>query len=188
MPEQLERLDHRLDRLEERLPTLPAASLRLQRSLANRSCAMVNGLARAWWGAIGDTADRAGAAAATVTGTGRYAGRQASTAVATAAKQVAGQTEAQVRGVVRHADQELTDAASETLQVADRAMEDVARAVDAVTEAADPDRTPTGETYQDLTKAQLYRRATNADIDGRSTMSKAELITALVEHDAAGRT
>ena len=32
---------------------------------------------------------------------------------------------------------------------------------------------------QDMTKGELYEMATTADIDGRSTMSKAELVDAL---------
>ena len=37
------------------------------------------------------------------------------------------------------------------------------------------------EDFSGLTKSELYDRATEADIDGRSTMSKAELIDALRE-------
>ena len=37
------------------------------------------------------------------------------------------------------------------------------------------------EDLSGLTKSELYERATEADIDGRSTMSKAELIDALRE-------
>ena len=37
------------------------------------------------------------------------------------------------------------------------------------------------ENLSELTKEELYDRATEADIDGRSTMSKAELIDALRE-------
>ena len=56
-----------------------------------------------------------------------------------------------------------------------------------MTTAADPDRTPTGEAYRDLTKAELYRRATAVGIEGRSRLSKPELIDALLEHERTQR-
>ena len=181
--ERRERIDRNLDRLEDRLPALPAAGLRFQRALAARSCAMANGLAKTWWGSIGETADRAGTATATVVGTGQAAAERATEAVAAAARQVVGQTEAQTRAVVDRAEQELTEAADATAQMADRAVADATRAVDAATVAADPERTPTGDAYQDLTKAELARRARALEIEGRSRMSKDELIAALLDHE-----
>ena len=181
--ERRRRIDHNLDRLEQQLPALPAAGLRLQRALVARGCAMANGLAETWWGSIETTADRAGTAAATVVGTSQAAGERASDAVVTAARQVVGQTEAQTRAVVDRAERELTDAADSTAQMAGGAVADATRAVDAAVVAADPERTPTGDAYQDLTKAELTRRARALDIQGRSRMSKDELIAALLDHE-----
>lgn len=183
MPDQLDRLDL----LEERLPALPAAGLRLQRTLATRSCEMATELAKAWWGAIGDTAERANTAVSTVVGTGLAAGERASAAATTAARQVTGQTEAQIRAIAHQAEHELNEAVATTADLADRAMADTTRAVDAATDAADPDRTPIGAAYEDLTKAELYRRASVLDIEGRSRLSKSELIAALIDHEGASR-
>lgn len=49
---------------------------------------------------------------------------------------------------------------------------------------ADPDRHPSekggrAEPYEEWTKAELYDRAQELDVDGRSGMTKAELIRAL---------
>jgi hypothetical protein len=157
MTDQLQRIDERLDRLENRLPTLPAAGLRLQRAAVARSCALASGMMQAWWGSLGRTADRAGDAAATVAGTGRE--------------------------VAQTAERELAHASRATGDLIGDAASDATSAIEAATLAADPDRHPAGDAYRDLTRAELYRRATARDIGGRSTMSKSELIAALVDAD-----
>lgn len=79
------------------------------------------------------------------------------------AKQVAGQARAQGRQASEKVD-----------RVAARTAD---RAVDAV------DRSPSsGTPYESWTKDELYERAQELEIEGRSTMSKDELITALRAH------
>jgi hypothetical protein len=49
-----------------------------------------------------------------------------------------------------------------------------------------PSVVSSGDDFDDLTKAELYRRAQKANISGRSTMNKAELIEALRASQSAG--
>lgn len=56
---------------------------------------------------------------------------------------------------------------------------------------ADPDKDPSAKggaapAYEDWTKADLHDRAQELEIDGRSSMTKSELITALRDHRSDG--
>ena len=86
--------------------------------------------------------------------------------------------------MVTRAEDELGEAVRTTEEMAERVVTDTTKAIDAATVAADPARTPTGDAYEDLTKAELYRRATANEIAGRSSMSKSELIAALIAAEA----
>ena len=76
----------------------------------------------------------------------------------------------------------------------DTAVEAVDTAVEAqvqpVQERAEQDRRPDGRTYEERSVEELRERAAALDIEGRSSMSKDELITALRNHrrSRSGRT
>lgn len=87
-------------------------------------------------------------------------------------------------------DEPLTDVAWSEPNAVDAASKPVEGAV-ADTEMTDeatstPPSVGAGENFDELTKAELYRRAQDARISGRSTMNKAELIEALRASQSAG--
>jgi hypothetical protein len=106
------------------------------------------------------TANEASNGAKQVVGQARSAAGRTADQASKGAKEVTGQARAQGQRAGDRLD-----------QVADRTAK---RAVDAV------DQSPSsGTPYEQWTKADLYDRATELDIDGRSTMSKPQLIKAL---------
>lgn len=100
---------------------------------------------------------------ATVAGQGRSAADRTATSVSRNARETIGQARAQGERASRRID-----------EITDRTARRVTAAVD--------DSPSTGTPYEDWTKAELYERAQELDIDGRSTMSKPELIDALRAH------
>lgn len=100
---------------------------------------------------------------ATVFGQTRSAADRTRTEAVHNAREVAGQARAQ------------GGLASERMDdIADRTARRITSAVD--------DSPSTGTPYEDWTKSELYERAQELDIEGRSGMSKPELIKALRSH------
>ena len=99
----------------------------------------------------------------TVVGQTRSAVDRTASQAATGAKEVAGQARAQ------------GDQASARLdEIADRTARRATAAVDTSPSSGTP--------YEEWTKSELYERAQELDIDGRSGMSKPQLIRALRAH------
>lgn len=102
----------------------------------------------------------AGRAGRTVVGQARAALRRTGAEAENGAREVAGQAEAQGEQVAEVA----SDAVDGVLTEAERAVDD---------------RPAPGVPYEDWTRQQLYERAQELDIEGRASMTKAELIDAL---------
>ncbi len=109
---------------------------------------------------VGNATGAARDAGATVVGQTRSAVDRTVEQAATGAKEVTGQARAQGR-----------QASAKIDRVATRTAD---RAIDVVDDAPS-----SGTPYESWTKDDLYQRAQELDIDGRSTMSKKELIAAL---------
>jgi ribosomal protein L4 len=189
-----------LDRLEASLPALPSKALSLGRATVRRSndvaCTVVGHLtdsittvtnatsaaARTATGQARSAADRtastAGTGARTVAGQARSAADRTASTAATGARTVAGQARAASTDAADTARSTGKAAAGQARAQADRvagvAEDEVEGLLDDATDAIDPD-TP----LEDLTKEELYERAQDRDIEGRSTMSKGELVSAL---------
>lgn len=73
---------------------------------------------------------------------------------------------------------DLTVQPGDTLDVPDHVAQDLASQTSELTGDI-PEPSESGPELESLTKDELYELATEADIDGRSSMSKAELIAAL---------
>lgn len=154
-------LTKRLDQLEHSLPPIPAKSFALGRATVRRTNDVVTSV-------VSDVARRmdrvvttARTGAKTTAGQARSAVERTSQVAQTTAKQTVGQARAQGSRTV-------DAAASATTGLLDDA-----------TATVDPDAAPRGIAYEEWTKAELYDRAQELDLEGRSTMSKPELVAAL---------
>ncbi len=179
MNQTIEVIDARLDELEHRLPALPAAMLRLQRTITEQMLAAAGGAFAVWRESARSMSGAANTAVRTVTGTARWAGGRTADTAATAMKTVAGQASAQARRTRDAIDDETDEMIDAVRDTARAAREKTVDAVEAAERVVSSDSAPTGESYEDLTKDELYRRAQAADIEGRSQMNKDELIVAL---------
>lgn len=172
-------VDRGLDRIEEGLPTLPAAVLRIQRSVAERIVDQGRHALCVVGDAVSSTVSVGRNATRTVTGTARHAGSESADVATVGARRTVGQARAQA---ARTADaardsgatvgEELRDLADETVS----AVTDVADEMAATTTAA-VQGTPMS--YDHWTKKDLYDLAQDLDIEGRSSMNKDELIAAI---------
>lgn len=157
----LDELTRRLDQLESDLPALPSRALGLTRATAQRvnstAAAVANDVGRQL-GRFGSTADDA---LATSVGQARSAVERTSATAKRTTKEAVGQARAQGKRTGKAAEQAAT------------------ALLDDATKAVDPDDDARPASYDNWTKAELYERAQELDIDGRSSMSKRELVRAL---------
>lgn len=164
------RMTSALDEIEERLPKLPASVLRLERTIAGRTYDTVAAAVGDVRKSVDAVSKRADHAARTLIGTARHSATTTLDAARLGAKTTAGQAGAQV--------QEVGDAlTSEVTSIHDDAVD----AVNSAVRTMDPDHDATTG-YDRWTRAELYEKATELDIEGRSSMSKSDLIAAIREH------
>jgi hypothetical protein len=153
-------LTTQLDRLENTLPAVPARIVRLQRTVAGRSYDQVTDAVQAIVDASRNFIDTARISGRTVTGQTRAAGSDVIATAQRNVKQVVGQTKAQSRRVATSAKHEVTDV------------------IDAAIDAVDP--TPgSGKPFEQWTKSELLDRGRALNIEGRSALTKKQLIIAL---------
>lgn len=169
-------IDAKLDELEKQLPALPAAALRLQRTVGSRSIEAVGNAVSMIASSACNATKAISRSTKTVTGTARWvAGRTADT-VTTGAKTVAGQARAQVEiasDAVATEARGLTDAAAGAVT---QTMTTVADTIDAV--ADELSGHPAGP-LATWSRDELYALAQERDLDGRSSMTKQQLVKAL---------
>lgn len=186
-----------LDKLEASLPTVPARVLHLQRAVANAYYERTN----EFWMTVAtqskDVAQAVRAGTNTVTGQAKAAfadftktaqvgtntvigqARAVATDVAKTARTnvstVAGQAAAQSRKVAKTAETSTTTVIDTAINAVDEAVTETNDVVEDAVET-----TPgSGRPYERWTKAELLERARELEIEGRTTMSKRQLITAL---------
>lgn len=153
-------LTERLDRLEDDLPAVPSTTIAFGRATARRTTSVATAV-------IGEVTERAGTivdststAVQTVAGQARSAAERAARQTCSGIRQVRGQTGAQAR------------------QVGDTVHREVEAAATDAENSMAPD--PNGRReLQSLTKSDLYDRAQDLDIDGRSSMTKEQLVDAI---------
>ena len=157
----LDELTRRLDRLEAELPSVPAKALGLTRATAHRVNTTAGDVANDVGRQLGRLTTTAGTAFSTTVGQARSAVDRTSTTAWRTSKEAVGQARAQGR---------LTGAAAEQSTTA---------LLDDATRAMEPDGDGKPASIDDWTKADLYERARELDLDGRSSMSKKELVRAV---------
>ncbi len=167
-PTQLEeRLTTTLDEVEERLPTIPAAVLRLERSIAARTIDVAGSAVDGIASTIGKVGHQARTSVRTVAGTARHAADTSYKAARTGFRTVIGQSGAQLHIVADTVGTEI-----------ERGHDAVADGLTDLVEAVDPAESD-ALGYERWTRAELYEKATELDIAGRSAMTKDELLAAL---------
>jgi hypothetical protein len=154
-------LTQRLDDLEHRLPTLAAKSFALGRATVLRANDAI-------LSAVSDVAHRMDSVVTTARTGARTTIGQAKSAVERTAE-VAGVTAEQTIGQAEH----------QMAATGSAARDATGALLDDATAAVDPDAAPRGVAYENWTKTDLYGRAQDLDIAGRSGMNKRELIEAL---------
>jgi len=189
----------RLDELETRLPSIPSKALAATRSSVRRVNDVVESAASSIWSRGETVRNDASAAVATSTGQARSAAERSSTTIESGVKQTTGQARAAVgsttaavkRGVSETAGQARSNierstsavkaGVAETVgQAKAQAQRTVRSATDEVEGALDDAKIGTDpDDLAALTKAELYERAQELEIEGRGAMTKAELLGAL---------
>jgi hypothetical protein len=160
MPITADAITERLDRLENDLPSIPAKSLRLTRATTRR----VNDAATT-------IAERAGEFA-------RPVARGALTATKTVVGQARSATGHSVASIRRGRNETVGQFTAQAKRAVDVLGEETGNLLDDATASVAPEAIDPASLH-DLTKSELYERAKALDIEGRSAMSKAELVGAL---------
>ena len=167
----------RLDDLETTLPAIPSKALAASRASARRVNDIIESAASSIRNRFDNVADDTATAVKTTTGQAKSATERATKTVKTGVAQTTGQARAATtkaaKTVKSGVKQSTGQAKAQARKVSKSVAHEVEGALDDAKVATDPDR------YADMTKAELYDRATDRDIEGRSGMTKAELIGAL---------
>ena len=161
MTQRLEEFSRRLDRLEAELPTVPSKAIGLTRATAHRVNSTASDVANDVGRQLGRLSSTAGTALSTTVGQARSAVDRTSSMASRTSKETTGQARAQGKRTARAAERSTT------------------ALLDDATRALEPDGDDKPASLDDWTKADLYERAQEFDIDGRSSMSKRELVRAL---------
>jgi len=189
----------RLDAIENSLPEIPSKALAATRASVRRVNDVFGSAGKSVCSRVETVGDEASAASSTTTGQARAAATRSASTIERGVKQTTGQARAAAertvdsvtRGVKETAGQARSNAEksaatirrgvaettgqarAQTSRTIDAVNDNVEGALDDAKVAAEPDDMAT------WTKAELYERAQELDIDGRSGMTKAELIGAL---------
>jgi len=147
-----------LDRFEATLPPITRRVFRLNRRIVEASFDAASGATKALCSATKTVSKRASDGVSTVSGQAVSVADRVGTATQNGVNEVVGQAKAQARATI----DTLEDETITLLDEAEGAVED----------------SPSGA-YESWSKAELYERSQVLGIEGRSTMSKAQLIDAL---------
>ena len=157
----VDNLTRRLDRLEAELPPIPARAIGLTRAIAHRANTTATDVANDVGRQLGRFTSTASTALSTTVGQARSAVDRTSSTAQRTSKETIGQARAQSKLTVKAAQRSAT------------------ALLDDATRALEPYGDGKPSAFDDWTKAELYERAQEVDIDGRSSMSKRELVRAL---------
>ena len=147
-----------LDRLESHLPPVTRRIFKLNRRIATAGVNAAAGATKAVCFATQEVTKRATTGLSTIRGQAESAADRVGSTAKSGVKEVVGQAKAQANAT-------LDTLEDETISLLDDANEAVGDE-------------PSGA-YETWTKAELYERAQELDIEGRSSMNKSQLITAL---------
>lgn len=176
-------LTRRLDRLEADLPPIPSRAIGLTRATAHRVNTTATDVANDVGRQLGRFTSTAGTALSTTVGQARSAVDRTSSTAQRTGKETIGQARSAVErtsSTAQRTSKETIGQARAQAKITGKAARQSATALlDDATRAIEPDGDGKPAAIDDWTKAELYERAQELDIDGRSSMSKAELVRAL---------
>ena len=176
-------LTRRLDRLEANLPPIPSRAIGLTRATAHRVNTTATDVANDVGRQLGRFTSTAGTALSTTVGQARSAVDRTSSTAQRTGKETIGQARSAVErtsSTAQRTSKETIGQARAQAKITGKAARQSATALlDDATRAIEPDGDGKPAAIDDWTKAELYERAQELDIDGRSSMSKAELVRAL---------
>ncbi len=163
-------IENLLDRIEDNLPLVPRAWLRLNRAVAHAGCSLVS--------TVSDEVSRRGRQVADVT---RVGGRTVAGQATAQGEAVRSEVADVVEAVGRGAKTVIGQARAEAGQARDAVTTATVGLLDEATEQVESaeDNLPSTDDLDLLTKAELYAVAQDLDIDGRSGMDKDELAAAI---------
>lgn len=154
-------ITRRLDDLETSLPSVPAKVVALGRATVHRVSETASGVASDVGRQLGQLSSTASTAVATSVGQTRSAAERTAETARRNTREAVGQSKAQ------------------TARTARQAGRSTVALLDDATRAVEPDGDGRPASLDDWTKAELYDRAQELDIDGRSTMNKQQLIRSI---------
>ncbi len=172
--ESIEAINTRLDKVENELPAVPKAVLRLNRAAGERVWGSTERAATTFFDAFGNMTETATSSYKTFVSTAQKAGADFSPAIESAQKFAEDTMQFATKGVKQVAGQ---------FGIAiDNAEEDVVETVKSTTAKVKASETRAAKSdLSSKTKAELYEMAKVVDLDGRATMSKGELVKALAK-------
>ncbi|WP_432428168.1 hypothetical protein [Salinilacustrithrix flava] len=178
-----ERLPAPVDALALRLGAVNAEALRQYGRVTATTVDAVYGVVNVAWTGAAQLIDASGDALEASAGTLRTTGRRA----VGDARQASSTITNRARGAADQVQRNLSVVADRAGTVEDRVETETEAAADKVVKAADTGVAETGRTganrpsgpYESWSKDELYERAQELDLDGRSTMSKDQLVKAL---------
>jgi hypothetical protein len=178
-----ERLPAPVDALALRLGAVNAEALRQYGRVTATTVDAVYGVASVAWTGTAQLIDASGDAIEASAGTLRRTGRRA----VGDARQVSSTIQNRGRSAAGEVERSFSVVADQADQVEDRVEAETEAAADKMVKATDAGVAETGRTaadrpsgpYESWTKDELYERAQELDLDGRSTMSKNQLVKAL---------
>jgi hypothetical protein len=154
----------RLEQLEQRIPELPKKVVAYNRVAAERAFAQARRNNELVVDAFRPVVKVADTGVRTVVGTTKWAVEQTTATAVTGVKTIVGQAQAQVKRTAATLNVqavELVDEATDRVVAAERSVERTA--------------------LTSMTKAELYQMAQDIDIEGRTQMTKAQLIAAITK-------
>ena len=157
-------LTHRLDQLEAQLPPIPSRALALSRATIHRVNTTAADVAKDVGRQLGHFSSTANTAFATTVGQARSAVERTTETARRTSKETVGQARAQGK------------------RTASAAQSSATALLDDATRAIQPDDDGRPASLDDWSKTDLYERAQELDIEGRSSMSKRQLVSALRTH------
>jgi ABC-type Fe3+-hydroxamate transport system substrate-binding protein len=159
-------ISDRLERIENRIPELPKKVVAYQRVVAGRAFAQASRNNDLVVDAFRPVVKVADTGVRTVVGTTKWAVEQTAGTAATGVRTVIGQAKAQAKRTA-------VTLNTQTVDLVEEATDRVVAAERSIERAA----------LKSMTKAELYQMAQDIDVEGRSDMTKAQLIKAI---NAAG--